>query len=186
MASDTSKPGKNEAQSHIEDHPDQSYEVAVAPFFNQEEEPVNSLRPALMTVACWRLDDKFFDFDSSFIIPEAKPEFARLGELHADYAESPMSIFGHADPTGTEAYNKSLSGNRARALFGLLVRDLDDWEALFHEGSWGLQSSQRILAHLNRDSTERRRLRSSPRSPKMARSRLLGRPPSKTFSARKN
>jgi hypothetical protein len=153
VANEASKPGKNEAQSHIEDHPDQSFEVAVAPFFNEDEEPVNSLRPALMTVACWRLDDKFFEFDSSFIVPEAKAELAKLGEMHGDYAESPMSIFGHADPTGTEAHNKGLSGNRARAVYGLLVRDLEDWEALFHEGNWGLQSTQRILAHLSLEKT---------------------------------
>lgn len=153
MANEDKTPKKNESQSHIEDHPDQSYEVAVAPFFNDEEEPVNSLRPALVTVACWRLDDKFFDFDSSFIAPAAKSELARLGELHDDYIDSPMSIFGHADPTGTESHNKTLSGSRARALYGLLVRDFDDWEKLFHEHSWGLRSTQLILAHLNSEQT---------------------------------
>jgi Putative peptidoglycan binding domain/OmpA family len=149
VANEDKSSKKNESQSHIEDHPDQSFEVAIAPFFNDEAEPLNTLRPALLSVACWRLDDKFFDFDSSFIVPAAKSELARLGELHDDYADSPMSIFGHADPTGTESYNKTLSGNRARALYGLLVRDLDDWEKLFNEHSWGLRSTQVILAHLD-------------------------------------
>jgi peptidoglycan hydrolase-like protein with peptidoglycan-binding domain len=138
----------------IEDHPDQSYEIALAPALNEAEEPLNTLRPALMAVACWRLDDQHFEFDSSFILPGAGNELRRLAELHADYAESPMSIFGHADPVGSEQHNKQLSGNRARALFALLTRDIDAWEELFHEHGWGLASTQQVLIELNQAQLE--------------------------------
>lgn len=139
----------SEAESRVERHPEQTYPVRVAPSFIDDDAPLNSIRPALMSVACWRLDDAHFDFDSSFILPKAATDLRRLGELREDYHESPMSIFGHADPVGSDTYNKKLSGNRARALFALLVRDFDAWEELFNEHGWGLRSTQIILMHLD-------------------------------------
>lgn len=144
---DDDKP--SEADSQLERHPDQSYPVAVAPSRLEDDAPLNSLRPGLMTVACWRLDDARFKFDSSFILPAAASDLRRLGAMHEDYLGSPMSIFGHADPVGTDDHNKKLSGNRARALYALLVRDLDAWEELFNEHGWGLSSSQLILMDLD-------------------------------------
>lgn len=144
---DDDKP--SEADSQLERHPDQSYPVAVAPSRVDDDEPLNSLRPGLMTVACWRLDDARFKFDSSFILPAAASDLKRLGAMHEDYLGSPMSIFGHADPVGTDDHNKKLSGNRARALHALLVRDLDAWEELFNQHGWGLASSQLILMDLD-------------------------------------
>lgn len=150
----------NEAESQIERHPDQTYPVRVAPSLVEEDGPFSSIRAALMSVACWRLDDGHFDFDSSFILPKAAPDFRRLGTLREDYHESPMSIFGHADPVGSDTYNKKLSGNRARALFALLVRDLDAWEELFNEHGWGLRSTQIMLMHL--DELEQQRAPAPP------------------------
>jgi hypothetical protein len=42
-----------------------------------------------------------------------------------------LSIFGHADPTGQDPYNKDLSGRRAKAVYGLLIRDTALWEELY-------------------------------------------------------
>jgi len=61
-----------------------------------------------------------------------------------------MSIFGHADPTGDDPYNKALSGRRATAIYALLTRDTDKWEKLFSSpfggDNWGLRTIQRMLS----------------------------------------
>jgi hypothetical protein len=96
------------------------------------------------------MDDVRFDFDSSFIRPEAKRELAMLADIAATVPDSPLSLFGHADQVGTEAYNKALSGRRARAMYGLVVRDLDVWEQLytqpFGSDSWGERSVRTMLS----------------------------------------
>ena len=120
----------------------------------------NTVRPSLVTIGCFGLYDEGFAFDSSFIDPEARDEFANFAELMfqlraLDNAQGgrfpPISIFGHADPTGKPDYNKALSGRRARAVHALLTRKVEVWETLFsnREGvagdEWGLKSIQHML-----------------------------------------
>src|SRR5262249_7303131 len=61
----------------------------------------------------------------------------------------PLSIFGHADPIGNDDYNKQLSGRRAQAVYAMLVRDEELWEALFTQpfggDQWGNKSLQTML-----------------------------------------
>jgi peptidoglycan hydrolase-like protein with peptidoglycan-binding domain len=91
----------------------------------------NTIRMRPLPIGCWRLEDVRFDFDSSLIRPDARGELAELAKLWHEAGEPPMSIFGHADPVGDDEYNKTLSGRRARAVYGLLTRDLDGWEQLY-------------------------------------------------------
>ena len=98
---------------------------------------LNTLRPNLFPVACWRMDDLRFDFDSSFIRPEAAEEFGELGGLVRAHPQSPVALFGHADPTGAEEYNKTLSGRRATAVYGLLIRNTELWEGLYQNAFYG-------------------------------------------------
>jgi hypothetical protein len=102
--------------------------------------------------ACVRFDDVRFEFDSSFIGPEAKKELRLLGQLHNEDPTRPASIFGHADPTGDDFYNKQLSGRRSQAMYGLLTRRADLWEELFKNpqggDSWGIRSLQIMLTEL--------------------------------------
>jgi hypothetical protein len=74
-----------------------------------------------------------FKFDSSFVLPGIQAEIRHLAEmLNSDeFKDCPISIFGHADPVGNDNYNKMLSGRRAAAIYGLLVRDAGIWENLF-------------------------------------------------------
>src|SRR5689334_11019114 len=83
----------------------------------------NTLRFSLLPVACWKLEDLRFDVDSSFIKPDGVEEFAALLELRRQHPGCPISIFGHADPSGSDDYNKTLSGRRALAVHALLLRD---------------------------------------------------------------
>jgi outer membrane protein OmpA-like peptidoglycan-associated protein len=130
--------------------------VAVAPT-DGDGKGLNTIRAPLVTIACWKLPDHFFAFDSSVIAPDAKNGFAQFIQLRRQLADAktgaapPLSIFGHADPVGDDAYNTVLSSRRAAAVYGLLVRDLDLWDFLFTNrqiclgDDWGQRSLQVML-----------------------------------------
>jgi outer membrane protein OmpA-like peptidoglycan-associated protein len=117
---------------------------------------VNTLRPRLRPAACWRIDDLRFDFDSSFLLPSGTGEFQLLARQRPpEPGEGPvrlLSVFGHADPSGQDDYNKVLAGRRASAVYGLLVRDVALWEKLYsvpHGGDqWGIRQVQIMLTRL--------------------------------------
>jgi hypothetical protein len=117
----------------------------VAPATRKE---FNTIGLPLAPVACWRVDDARFDFDSSFVRPEARKEFNLLQDLVESHPGSPLSIFGHSDPTGDDAYNKRLSGRRARAVYAVLTRKADLWEELYSADNWGLKQVQTMLQAL--------------------------------------
>jgi len=123
--------------------------VLVAPATRNEK---NTIRLPLEPIGCWRLDDPRFHFDSSFLLPESRTEFAALGELIARMPDAPMTIFGHADPVGNDEYNKRLSGRRAEAVYAALTRDHAMWEHLYTaphgDDKWGTREIQTMLAAL--------------------------------------
>src|SRR5216117_2805785 len=77
----------------------------------------NTLRAAILPFACWKVDNLRFAFDSSAVQPGLRDDLANLLDLirrttrpasAPDSAHPPvLSIFGHADPTGDENYNKA-------------------------------------------------------------------------------
>jgi hypothetical protein len=88
-------------------------------------------------IACLQLGDILFDFDSSFVRPEVAKMLVGLPDLRAKRKNPkgvlpPVGIWGHADPVGTEDYNKQLSGRRAKAVYGVLLNDAGIWEELFN------------------------------------------------------
>jgi hypothetical protein len=118
----------------------------------------NTIRAAIIPVACWRVEDLRFEFDSSFVTPEIKTELAELAKLVKDHPPSsksngkpgcPLSVFGHADPVGNDDYNKQLSGRRATAIYAMLTRDTNLWEKLFSQpignDKWGSKSLETML-----------------------------------------
>jgi hypothetical protein len=98
------------------------------------------------------MDDVRFDFDSSFVLPGAQREIALLRDVIERHPACPLSVFGHADPTGDDAYNRVLSERRACALFAMLLRDTTLWARLAdtpHGGDrWGVRHAQQMLAAL--------------------------------------
>jgi len=108
----------------------------------------------LIPVACWRMDDARFDFDSAFIRPTSRREFNLLRELVESHPGSPLSVFGHSDPTGDDAYNKRLSGRRARAVYAVLTRKTDFWEELYSLDNWGLKQVQTMLQAMTSRTSE--------------------------------
>lgn len=117
---------------------------------------LNTLRKPFRPTACWRIDDLRFDFDSSFIQPDAVEEFALLAGMRSPEASGDaallLSVFGHADPSGADDYNKTLAGRRATAVYGLLVRDADLWEELYSKpfggDTWSIKQAQLMLRAL--------------------------------------
>jgi Putative peptidoglycan binding domain len=127
--------------------------IAVAPTSGTA---INTLRDPLLPLACWRLDDVRFAFDSSLVQPTAKPDFAKLAALWIRTGMPPASVFGHADPVGDDGYNKVLSGRRALAIYGILVRNVALWEQLYsvpHGGDdWRSHGVPTMLAALGQTS----------------------------------
>ena len=109
----------------------------------------NTIAEPLVPVASWRMDDLRFQFDSSFIRPEAADEFTLLAVLAKEHPKAPITLFGHADPVGDDAYNKRLSGRRAIAVYAVLTRDPALWEELYSHphgrDAWRTRTLQLIL-----------------------------------------
>ena len=130
-------------------HPDDELQpLLVAP---TTESDSNLFTLEVTPVACWRVDDVRFAFDSSFVRAEVSDEIQRLKDLREQHKKMiapspgatavgvypPISIFGHADPTGDDALNKTLSGRRAMAVYGMLVRDTSIWNTLYNSPAVG-------------------------------------------------
>jgi len=110
----------------------------------------NTIKDFLIVVGCVTVPDAHFKFDHSFVVPEAKVSMKRLAKMRDALADPdkpadpndgnskptpgakpPLSLFGHADPVGNDEYNSELSQRRARAIYGMLIRDVSEWEKLF-------------------------------------------------------
>jgi OmpA family len=118
----------------------------------------NKIVPAIIPIACWRADDIRFKFGSSFVNPEitaelqptdasmAGPDLTSLIKRHPG---CPLSVFGHADPVGSDDYNKVLSGRRATAIYAMLIRDTNLWEHLYSsplgDDKWGKEALMVML-----------------------------------------
>jgi hypothetical protein len=67
----------------------------------------------------------------------------------------PLSLWGHADPIGTDVYNKSLSERRARAVYALLIYQSEQavaegyWRDISATENWGAAQRQRMQDLVN-------------------------------------
>jgi len=66
--------------------------------------------------------DVLFDFDKADLRPDATPSLDKAAELIKSYAIAPLTVRGHTDGKGTDAYNDSLSQRRAEAVARVLQR----------------------------------------------------------------
>ena len=129
--------------------------LVVGPSTGNEHNRINA---GIIPIACWRLEDVRFEFDSSIVTSGIKTELEHLAELvrqHPPRSKSapgpgcPLSVFGHADVVGNDDYNKVLSGRRATAVYALLTRRTELWEQLFSHpfgnDIWGTKALQIML-----------------------------------------
>lgn len=121
-------------EGQVSAHPSQpvTATVFVAPTLADQ---VNTIGLDIIPVACLSLNDILFEFDSSFVTADAVKILRHLPALlarHTSLTGQPplLSVFGHADPVGDETYNKTLSGRRARAVYGVLTGDAAIWQGL--------------------------------------------------------
>jgi peptidoglycan hydrolase-like protein with peptidoglycan-binding domain len=151
-------------------HPDRrTTRLVVAPTTQAQS---NTYRSAVFPIACFKLEDVRFDFDSSVLLPDVAREMPVLKSLMNRLTDSgatagtkplppPLSIFGHTDPEGPDDYNKVLGGRRAAVLYGLLTRRTEVWEDIYSDGpnfvsknggdQWGVRSIQVMLNALPAD-----------------------------------
>ena len=118
----------------------------------------NTIRAGIVPIACWRLDDIRFEFSASFGKSDIAREMTLLAKLVKDHPGARVSIFGHADPIGSEEFNKKLSGRRAAAIYAMLTRNTDIWEdiysqtgkftAVLQDDAWGLKAVKTMLEAL--------------------------------------
>jgi outer membrane protein OmpA-like peptidoglycan-associated protein len=66
--------------------------------------------------------DVLFDFDKHDLRPEAVPSLEKVAEVLRSRAGSPVTIEGHSDGKGSDAYNQPLSEKRAQAVREWLVK----------------------------------------------------------------
>ncbi len=104
-------------------------------------------------LACSGVPTLGFDFDSSFLRPEAKEALKDVQHMASAYPEAMLFVFGHTDAVGDPLYNKKLSERRAWSVYSFLIKDPSAWETLYshHDEDWGLATVQEILAHLGHD-----------------------------------
>ncbi len=113
----------------------------------------NTIVLEVNVVACWKVEDIFFEFDEAFVKKEitvqdqvktTSDEFKKLRDLYnrlvtlfeqhpsyRKYPRPPATVFGHADRVGGDDYNKTLSERRAKVIYGILLRDPAIWKEVF-------------------------------------------------------
>jgi hypothetical protein len=133
----------------------------------------NTIRIPLIPVACWKLNDPAFAFDSSFVSPNFKkelvptstpdsspaptlrstaPPLTTLSRIIAANQECPAALFGHCDPAGSDDLNKTLGDRRAIAVYALLTRQPPLWAYLYDNpqvgDKWDLRMVQTMLQNV--------------------------------------
>jgi Putative peptidoglycan binding domain len=151
-----------EGEAKLAEHPARFSLPIISPAFtgNEPDKHVTVQQP-LTAIACWRIPGNFYNFDSTFVRPESQPAFQQFAKFYnqlvkAYHGRPPMTLFGHADPVGTDTYNSSLSQLRALSIFAIFRRDADLWEECFNahtkgvSKAWGPSDTQRMLASVKR------------------------------------
>jgi outer membrane protein OmpA-like peptidoglycan-associated protein len=67
----------------------------------------------------------YFDFDRASLRPESEPVLQKIADILARHPDWKLSLTGHTDNTGPDAYNLDLSNRRARAVKRALVGSFD-------------------------------------------------------------
>ncbi|MGK0272502.1 MAG: hypothetical protein ACI88H_003174 [Cocleimonas sp.] len=152
-------------------------QVALSGVHGKDKKYVNRVSRSLMNtirvpmenvVACWKIEGIAFEFGGAFVNSASIPAFRQLEQLLKQFPNTLLSLFGHADPVGSDTANKKLSENRARAIYAVLVRDIDTWGDILSvrtlqsslveynldpgrvDGIWGPRTRDATLLYMNR------------------------------------
>jgi OOP family OmpA-OmpF porin len=80
------------------------------------------------------LDDVLFDFDKSNIKPEAAKILDRLVSFMKENTARTVTLSGHTDSVGTEAYNQKLSERRVASVRDYVVKQGIDGKRISGQG----------------------------------------------------
>ncbi|HZU98929.1 MAG TPA: OmpA family protein [Planctomycetota bacterium] len=89
-----------------------------------------------------------FAFDMAFPGPGIFAHLQQIEDAANAHAAARLVVFGHADPKGTEAYNKDLTDRRAKAVLALLTDDLAMFETVSQHDKWDVAEYQAMLRGL--------------------------------------
>jgi outer membrane protein OmpA-like peptidoglycan-associated protein len=78
-------------------------------------------RPGIQPILIRLSNELLFAFDSAEILPEAETMLQRLAAALAGAVKKSITVEGHTDSIGSDAYNQRLSERRARAVADWLV-----------------------------------------------------------------
>jgi outer membrane protein OmpA-like peptidoglycan-associated protein len=90
------------------------------------------------------LHEIYFEFNSAAITADAKPQLRELGAALSDprLKGSTISIAGHTDAVGSDAFNRILSERRAATIKWYLVDNFNLPPAKLHTFGYGKQRSE--------------------------------------------
>ncbi|NJK91450.1 MAG: OmpA family protein [Blastochloris sp.] len=109
-------------QSNLAGGPDSSTSISGVPGFSEVSDlvnlrPPNALeRPAFQPVLIRLSSDVLFAFDSANIKPEAEATLTQLAAALGSVQRLKITVEGHTDTIGQDAYNQRLSEQRAQAV----------------------------------------------------------------------
>jgi outer membrane protein OmpA-like peptidoglycan-associated protein len=113
---------------------------------------VNVVRLQPPPVSCVRLIGMHFDLYKSFMLPTAIPGIKEIKNQYAAHPSGNLLVVGHTDTSGTDAFNLTLSLERANAVGAYLKDDMAAWDAFFSnkadEKRWGTKEIQSMLTVL--------------------------------------
>ena len=107
--------GSTDAQMNISGLLGLRYNFGVAPVMAAAQASVPAPAPARTYLV-------FFDWDRAELTPRARQIIADAAKASTSVATTRIEVGGHADRTGTAAYNQQLSMRRAQAVAAELVR----------------------------------------------------------------
>jgi outer membrane protein OmpA-like peptidoglycan-associated protein len=112
----------------LEEQPDHIFVDVAAP---SVVVPIDAARTVTIVVqprtVLARIKGMLFDTDRCFLLPSALEHLPRLTALYADHENSALLVVGHTDTTGDDAYNDTLSLERAQAVAAFLRDDPAVW-----------------------------------------------------------
>lgn len=81
-----------------------------------------------------RLNNIFFEFNSATLTEDSKTELNQIVRFLNNNTGTKITIAGHTDDQGTDAYNQQLSEERARAVYDYLINQKISKELLTYVG----------------------------------------------------
>ena len=96
--------------------------------------PPEKPKPAPKVERTIILDDVLFDFDKSTVKPEAAAILDRLVAFMNENKDKRVSLSGHTDSVGTDAYNQALSERRVGSVRDYVVKKGVDGERVSGQG----------------------------------------------------